>query len=133
MENGARRRGVAAREQGEGRREQGKAEAEENRVGRIVLDEPGVALNVPRVAFSLEPLLTRPLGRPSNAPLVRYADFSYQSQSWNRSRRVVAKVEWHKGELFPSVGFIVTNLTRPAIFESSNPRLGAQGFAIDSD
>jgi len=47
-------------------------------------------------------------------PLVRYADFSYQAQSWNRSRRVVAKVEWHRGELFPRVGFIVTNLTRPA-------------------
>jgi hypothetical protein len=62
----------------------------------------------------IEPLLTRPVGRPSNAPLVRYADFSYQAQSWNRSRRVVAKVEWHKGELFPRVGFIVTNLTRPA-------------------
>jgi len=27
---------------------------------------------------------------------------------------VVAKVEWHKGELFPRVGFIVTNLDRPA-------------------
>jgi hypothetical protein len=26
----------------------------------------------------------------------------------------VAKVEWHNGELFPHVGFIVTNLTRPA-------------------
>jgi len=62
----------------------------------------------------IEPLLTRPVGRPSNAPLVRYADFSYQAQSWNRSRWVVAKVEWHKGELFPRVGFIVTNLTRPA-------------------
>jgi hypothetical protein len=62
----------------------------------------------------IELLLTRPVGRPSNAPLVRYADFSYQAQSWNRSRRVVAKVEWHKGELFPRVGFIVTNLTRPA-------------------
>jgi hypothetical protein len=55
----------------------------------------------------IEPLLTRPVGRPCNAPLVRYADFSYQAQSWNRSRRVVAKVEWHKGELFPRVGFIV--------------------------
>ena len=62
----------------------------------------------------IEPLLTRPVGRPSNAPVVRYADFSYQAQSWNRARRVVAKVEWHKGELFPRVGFIVTNLTRPA-------------------
>jgi hypothetical protein len=27
---------------------------------------------------------------------------------------VVAKVEWHNGELFPRVGFIVTNLVRPA-------------------
>ncbi len=26
----------------------------------------------------------------------------------------VAKVEWHPGELFPRVGFIVTNLSRPA-------------------
>ena len=27
---------------------------------------------------------------------------------------MVAKVEWHQGELYPRVGFIVTNLTRPA-------------------
>jgi hypothetical protein len=27
---------------------------------------------------------------------------------------VVAKVEWHPGELYPRVGFIVTNLPRPA-------------------
>ncbi len=30
------------------------------------------------------------------------------------ARRVVAKVEWHPGELFPRVGFVVTNLSRPA-------------------
>jgi len=29
-------------------------------------------------------------------------------------RRVVAKVEWHRGELFPRVGFIVTNLSAKA-------------------
>ena len=29
-------------------------------------------------------------------------------------RRVVAKVEWHPGELYPRVGFIVTNMSRPA-------------------
>ena len=28
-------------------------------------------------------------------------------------RRVVAKVEWHPGELYPRVGFIVTNMARP--------------------
>jgi len=27
---------------------------------------------------------------------------------------VVAKVEWYPGELYPRVGFIVTNMTRPA-------------------
>jgi hypothetical protein len=27
---------------------------------------------------------------------------------------VVAKVEWHLGELYPRLGFIVTNLKRPA-------------------
>jgi hypothetical protein len=27
---------------------------------------------------------------------------------------VIAKVEWHPGELYPLVGFIVTNLSRPA-------------------
>jgi len=62
----------------------------------------------------IEPLLTRPVGRPSNAPVVWYAGFLYQAKSWDRARRVVAKVEWHQGELFPRVGFIVTNLTRPA-------------------
>jgi hypothetical protein len=45
---------------------------------------------------------------------VFHASFSYQAQSWSRPRRVVAKVEWHQGELYPRVGFIVTNLTRPA-------------------
>src|SRR5277367_3636215 len=59
-------------------------------------------------------LLARPVGRPGNAPHVRYADFEYQAKSWNRARRVVAKVEWHRGELFPRIGFIVTNLERPA-------------------
>jgi len=29
-------------------------------------------------------------------------------------RRVVVKVEWRPGELYPRVGFIVTNLSRPA-------------------
>jgi hypothetical protein len=56
-------------------------------------------------------LLTRPVGRPSHQPNVFYESFSYQAQTWDHPRRVVAKVEWHAGELFPRVGFIVTNLT----------------------
>jgi len=62
----------------------------------------------------IEPLLTRAVGRPSNARVIWYAGFLYQAQRWDRARRVVAKVEWHNGELFPRVGFIVTNLSRPA-------------------
>ena len=59
-------------------------------------------------------LLTRPVGRPPNHVRRYYANFSYQAKSWGRKRRVVAKVEWHPGELYPRVGFIVTNLSRPA-------------------
>jgi hypothetical protein len=39
---------------------------------------------------------------------------TYQAGSWTKPRRVVAKVEWHPGELYTRVGFIVTNLARPA-------------------
>jgi hypothetical protein len=58
-------------------------------------------------------LLTRPVGRPPNHVRRYYASFSYRAGSWNKKRRVVAKVEWHPGELYPRVGFIVTNLSRP--------------------
>jgi hypothetical protein len=58
-------------------------------------------------------LLKRPMGRPPRKPLVRYHDFQYQVGSWDRPRRVVAKVEWHRGELFPRVGFVVTNMPAP--------------------
>ena len=58
----------------------------------------------------IEPLLTRPVGRPPNKPIVEYHSFRYQAASWDIARRVVAKIEWHAGELFPRVGFIVTNL-----------------------
>jgi hypothetical protein len=60
----------------------------------------------------IEHLLTRPVGRPSHKPKVFYHSFQYQAKSWQRARRVVAKVEWYADELFPRVGFIVTNLTR---------------------
>ena len=62
----------------------------------------------------IEELLTRPVGRPSQKPVVRYKGFLYQAGSWRTARRVVAKVEFHAGELFPRVGFIVTNLELPS-------------------
>ncbi len=55
-------------------------------------------------------LLRRPVGRPAHYVQRFYRSFRYQAVSWARPRRVVAKVEWHPGELFPRVGFIVTNL-----------------------
>ena len=58
----------------------------------------------------IEDLLFRSPGRPSLKPLIRYKSFQYQADSWTTPRRVVAKVEHHVGELFPRVGFIVTNL-----------------------
>ncbi len=56
---------------------------------------------------AIEDLLARPRGRRSHAPVVRYRSFQYQAASWDRPRRVIAKVEHHLGEL----GFIVTTLT----------------------
>jgi len=63
---------------------------------------------------SISHLLRRPVGRPPNHVRRFYASFSYQAGSWSKKRRVVAKVEWHPDRLEPTIGFIVTNLSRPA-------------------
>jgi hypothetical protein len=55
-------------------------------------------------------LLRRPVGRPSRKPMVFYHSSRYRAGSWHYAPRVVANVEGHAGELFPRVGFIVTNL-----------------------
>jgi hypothetical protein len=78
------------------------------------LEERGVkyAIRLPAndsLMRDIEELLSRPVGRPSNKPLIWYKGFLYQAASWKTARRVVAKVEFHAGELFPRVGFIVTN------------------------
>ena len=57
-------------------------------------------------------LLRRPVGRPSTKVRRFHASFTYRAASWSHARRVVAKVEWHPGELYPRVGFLVTNLKR---------------------
>lgn len=83
------------------------------------LEERGVkyAIRIPsndNLERDIAELLTRPgpegAPRPSHKPVVRYQSFLYQADSWKTARRVVAKVEFHLGELFPRVGFIVTNL-----------------------
>ena len=76
----------------------------------------GYAMRLPANAVlqrNIRHLLKRPVGRPPKKPVVRYHDFVYRAQSWDIPRRVVAKVEWHQGELFPRVGFVVTNLNLP--------------------
>jgi len=49
-------------------------------------------------------LLKRPVGRPPHDVRRYYASFRYQAASWSKPRRVVAKVEWHPGELYPREG-----------------------------
>jgi hypothetical protein len=83
------------------------------------LEERGVkyAIRIPAndcLERDFSELLTRPVGRPSHKPTVWYKGFLYQAASWKTARRVVAKVEFHFGELFPRVGFIVTNLETPS-------------------
>jgi len=80
-------------------------EAHEARQAKYAIRLPANA-NLER---KITELLKRPAGRPSHKPVVRYKSFSYQAASWTKARRVVAKVEFHFGELFPRVGFIVTN------------------------
>jgi hypothetical protein len=79
------------------------------------LEERGVkyAIRLPAndcLERDIADLLSRPPGRASSQPVVRYKSFLYQAARWTKARRVVAKVEYHCGERFPRVGFIVTNL-----------------------
>lgn len=83
------------------------------------LEERGVdyVIRIPankNLELEIEDILFRPPGRPSLKPLVRYKSFRYQAASWAQPRRVVAKVEHHQGELFPRVGFLVTNMALPS-------------------
>ena len=57
------------------------------------------------------PHLKRPAGRPPKSGVqVRVIEFHYQAEKWNKARRVVCKIEWHVGELFPRVGCLAYNL-----------------------
>jgi hypothetical protein len=61
------------------------------------------------------PHLSRPVGRPPQSGIqVKIVDLRYQAKRWSRLRRVVAKIEWHRGELFPRIGFVVTSSRLPA-------------------
>ena len=58
---------------------------------------------------------TRPVGSPPKSGVkVQLLEFSYRAVTWKKRRRVVCKIEWHNDELYPRVGFIMTNSTHPA-------------------
>ena len=85
------------------------------------------AIRIPankKLELAIEDVLFRSPGRPSRTPRVRYKSFQYQADSWTTARRVVANVEHHVGELFPRVGFILTNLPlqKRAVVRFSNTR-----------
>ena len=61
------------------------------------------SIRLPMLHDSIAHLLKRPVGRPKEVRRY-YANFSYRAGSWTEPRRVVAKVEWHSGELYTRVG-----------------------------
>ena len=73
-----------------------------------------------QVAF----LTRRAPGRPPNHVVRRCTSFHYRAKGWSKPRRIVAKIEFHPGELFPTVGFIVTNrsLSNERVFAFYNDR-----------
>ncbi len=86
---------------------------------REALEERGVkyAIRIPAndtLERDIAELLKRAVGRRSHKPVVWYMGCLYQAASWKTARRVMANVEFHAGELFPRVGFIVTNLETPS-------------------
>jgi hypothetical protein len=64
----------------------------------------------------------------ASAALERSAPRPVLTWSWTQPRRVVAKVEYHVGELFPRGGLIVTNLHLPnrAVVRFYNKRGSAE-------
>ena len=58
----------------------------------------------------IEPHLERPTGNLLKSGIQeKFIDLSYQAGSWEKPRRVVCRIAWHESELFPQIGFVVTN------------------------
>ncbi len=62
------------------------------------------------LAEEISGLLKKPVKKTDKKFITLYKDFMYRAKSWNKKRRVIAKIEYHHGELFPRVGFIITSL-----------------------
>jgi len=58
----------------------------------------------------IEPHLERPTGNLLKSGIEeKFIDLSYQAGSWEKPRRVVSRIARHENELFPRIGFVVTN------------------------
>ncbi len=58
----------------------------------------------------IESHLERPTGNLLKSGIEeKFIDLSYQAGSWEKPRRVVCRIAWHESELFPQIGFVVTN------------------------
>ena len=58
----------------------------------------------------IEPHLEKPTGNLLKSGIQeKFIDLSYQAGSWEKPRRVVCRIAWHESELFPQIGFVVTN------------------------
>ena len=58
----------------------------------------------------IDHLMKPPAGRPPAPPIVYLHHLHYQAGSWNKLRTVVAKVQWHRDELFARIGVVMTNM-----------------------
>jgi hypothetical protein len=65
-----------------------------------------------------------PAGGPSSQVGGQGVGLPLRARSWDKPRGVVCKVQWHTGELFPRVGYIVTNstMTSWAVVKTYNGR-----------
>ncbi len=82
------------------------------------------------LAESLTPLADR----PSHRLLQRYRSFLYQPKSWKKVRRVVAQVEFRAGDVFPPMGFLLTNLkTEGTALVRDRSKRGTAGQWIEAE
>ncbi len=79
-------------------------------------EEVGHAIRLPSnevLAGHIRHLFQQPEGALPEKPIGRYHDLLYPAGGGDRPRRVVARVEWPRGELLPRWGVSVTNLDYP--------------------
>jgi hypothetical protein len=89
---------------------------------RAVLSSEQVSTDLPsglkakdnRTALScpVKARIAFPVAASHRRAVLSHDPVSTRAPSGLKPRRVVAKVEWHSGELYPRVGFIVTNMAR---------------------